>query len=157
MVTWYTVWQSNCLLLKHMIIDLPSVVSPPTLRLELLLRMENLNTRQRSSRLKLNWFGYRNAQQYTQSYIQFQQNMIANCVDIKCLGMVCSTELHLFMHLLHSGLYTVAHNIMHDWKSVPVGWAMMPILVLNHLGESSVKSSTLSLTNSLDRFRPLFI
>jgi len=26
-------------------------------------------------------------------------------------GIVCSTEPHLFMHLLHTGLYTVAHNI----------------------------------------------
>ena len=33
----------------------------------------------------------------------------------------------------------------------------MPMLVLNHLPESSNKSSTLSLTNSLDWFRPLFI
>ena len=32
---------------------------------------------------------------------------------------------------------------------------MMPKFVLNHLLESSVKSSTLSLTNSLDRFWPL--
>jgi len=31
---------------------------------------------------------------------------------------------------------------------------MMPILVLNHLPERSIKSSTLSLTNSLDQFRP---
>ena len=30
-------------------------------------------------------------------------------------GMVCSTELHLFMHLLHTGLYTVAHNITYDY------------------------------------------
>ena len=34
---------------------------------------------------------------------------------------------------------------------------MMPILVLNHLRESSVKNSTRSLTNSLDQFQPLFI
>ena len=33
----------------------------------------------------------------------------------------------------------------------------VPMLVLNHLPESSIESSTLSLTNSLDRFRPLFI
>jgi len=34
---------------------------------------------------------------------------------------------------------------------------MLPMLVLNHLQESSIKSSTLSLTNSLDWFQPLFI
>ena len=33
----------------------------------------------------------------------------------------------------------------------------VPMLVLNHLLESSIKSSTLSHTNSLDWFRPTFI
>ena len=32
-----------------------------------------------------------------------------------------------------------------------------PMFVLNHLPESSVKSSSLFLTNSLDQFQPLFI
>jgi len=40
---------------------------------------------------------------------------------------------------------------------VPVGGATMPMFVLNHLLESSIKCSTLSLTDSLDWFRPLFV
>jgi len=35
-----------------------------------------------------------------------------------------------------------------------MGGEFMPMFVLLHLPKSSIKSSTLSLTNSLDRFRP---
>ena len=42
--------------------------------------------------------------------------MIAICTDIKYPGMVCSTELHLFMHSLHcvcTWLLTITSIIMH--------------------------------------------
>jgi len=39
-------------------------------------------------------------------------------------------------------------NILDSEKSVPVGGAIMPIFVLNHLPESSIKSSTLSLKST---------
>ena len=38
---------------------------------------------------------------------------------------------------------------LRNWKSVSLRRAMLPMLVLNHLPESSFKSSTLSLTKSL--------
>jgi len=67
--------------------------------LEFLLRTENLNTWQMSigHTLKLNWFDYKQCLAI-HTVIQFEQNTIAICGDIK---RVCSREFHLFMHLLH--------------------------------------------------------
>jgi len=39
----------------------------------------------------------------------------SNLCRYQVYGMVCSTELHLFMHLLHTGLYTVAHSITYNY------------------------------------------
>jgi len=50
--------QSNCLLLEHMTIDIPSVVSPQTMRLELLQRTEDLNTHDKGVlAVDWNWTG----------------------------------------------------------------------------------------------------
>jgi len=67
--------------------------------LDFLLRTENLYTWQRSivRTLKLSWFVYKQCLAI-HTVIQFEQNTIAICGDIK---WVCSREFHLFMHLLH--------------------------------------------------------
>ena len=64
--------------------------------LEFLLRTENLNTWQRSigRTLKLNWFDYKQCLAI-HTVIQFEQNTIAICGDIK---WVCSREFHLIVH-----------------------------------------------------------
>ena len=43
-----------------------------------------------------------------------------------------------------------------NWKSMPMGGALMPMFVLSHLPKSSIKSSTLFLTNSLADLIELF-
>ena len=58
---------------------------------------------------------------------------------------------HVTQYLTHGKRFIVAGSL----RGVYVTKHCLPMFVLSHLPKSSIKSSTLSLTNSLDRFQPL--
>jgi len=52
--------------------------------------------------------------------------MTATCTDINytCMCMVCSTRLHLFMHLLHT---VSVHNNKHDYAAPKQSQGLAPL------------------------------
>jgi len=61
------------------------------------------------------------------------------------------------IHDTYPGMFLAAVGFVMACLGLLWTVCQLPMLDLNHLPESSIKSSTLSLTNSLDRFQPLFI